>query len=62
MQRKNKCFKAVKFKFETDIGGFLERYMIVDNHIPLFRINQRLVLKSIRKASTGQKYAKKMAL
>jgi len=36
--------------------------MIVDNHIPLFRVNQWLELKSIRKASTGQEYAKKMAV
>jgi len=35
--------------------------MIVDNYIPIFRVNQWLELKSIRKASTGLEYAKKLA-
>ena len=32
--------------------------MIVDDYIPMFRVNQWLLLKSIRKASTGQEYAR----
>jgi site-specific recombinase XerD len=36
--------------------------MITDNYIPCFRVNQWLELKSIRKASTGQEYAKKMTV
>jgi len=36
--------------------------MITDNYIPLFRANQWLELKSIRKASTGREYAKKLAV
>lgn len=62
MQENNKRFRAVKFRFETDAGIQWERYMIVDNHVPLFRVNQWLELKSIRKASTGREYAKKMAI
>ena len=60
MRENRKKFYAVKFRFETDNGTYQERYMITQNHIPLFRVNQWLELKSIRKASTGQEYAKKM--
>lgn len=62
MKRKDKRFQAVIFRFKTDTGGSLERYMVVDNHIPLFRVNQWLELKGIRKASTGREYAKKMTV
>jgi site-specific recombinase XerD len=55
-------FRAVKFRFETDARTHRERYMVVDNHVPLFRVNQWLELKSMRKASTGQEYAKKMTV
>jgi len=62
MQENKQKFRAVKFRFETDSGICWERYMIVADHIPLFRVNQWLELKSIRKASTGLEYAKKMAV
>lgn len=57
-----KRFRVVKFRFKTDIGSHWERYMIIDNYIPLFRINQWLELKSIKKLSTGKEYAKKLAV
>lgn len=62
MQDNKKRFRAVRFRFKTDTGPDWERYMIIDNYIPLFLVNQWLELKSIRKASTGQEYAKKMAV
>ena len=62
MEDNRKRFRAVKFRFETDAGTLWERYMIVDGHIPLFRVNQWLELKSIRKASTGREYAKKLSV
>lgn len=62
MQSNQKRFRAARFRFKTDTGTDWERYMITDNYIPLFHINQWLELKSIRKASTGQEYAKKMAV
>jgi site-specific recombinase XerD len=62
MEENKRRFRAVKFCFETDIGTHRERYMIVCNHIPLYRVNQWLELKGIRKASTGQEYAKKMSV
>jgi len=62
MEETNKRFRAVKFRFETEAGTYLERYMLVDNHIPLFRVNRWIELKSIKKASTGHEYAKKMAV
>ena len=61
MQKNERRFRAVKFRFETEKGNYRERYMIVDNCIPLFRVNQWLELKGIRKASTGKEYAKKIA-
>lgn len=62
MRENAKRFRAVRFRFETDTGTDWERYMITDNYIPCFRVNQWLELKSIRKASTGQEYAKKMTV
>jgi integrase len=62
MQTNERRFRAVKFRFETETGSYRERYMVVDNHIPLFRINQWLELKGIRKAGTGHEYAKKMTV
>lgn len=54
-------FRVECFRFKTESGGDIEKYMITDNYIPLFQVNQWLELKSIRKASTGQEYAKKLA-
>jgi len=62
MHESSKRFRVVKFRFETDIGTHRERYMVVDNNIPLFRVNQWLELKGIRKAGTGKEYAKKMTV
>lgn len=60
--QENQRFHAVKFRFETDAGTYQERYMVVDNQIPFFHVNQWLELKSIKKASTGREYAKKIAV
>lgn len=62
MQDNKKRFRAVRFRFKRDVGPDWERYMIIDNYIPLFLVNQWLELKSIRKANTGLEYAKKMAV
>lgn len=62
MQRDEKRFRVVRFRFETDLGTHRVRYMITDNYIPFFPANQWLELKSIRKASTGQEYAKKLVV
>ena len=62
MQKNEKRFRVVKFRFETDNETHIEKYMIVDNYIPLFRINQWIELKGMRKASTGLEYAKKLAV
>lgn len=59
---KRKKFRAVKFRFSTDEGMHYERYMIINNHIPYFRINQWLELKSIKKMNTGKEYAMKLAV
>lgn len=61
MQKKEQRFRVVKFRFETDAEEIWVRYMITDNYIPFFRANQWIELKSIRKASTGLEYAKKLA-
>ena len=62
MQENNKKFRTVRFRFETDAGDYQERYMVVDDNVPLFRVNQWLELKAIRKASTGHEYAKKITV
>ena len=36
MQKENKRFKLAKFRFETDSGGFVDRFMITDNLLPMF--------------------------
>ena len=59
MQERKRRFRTAKFRFETDTGTCRERYMILDSYTPLFRVNQWLELKGMRKASTGQEYAKK---
>ena len=60
--QENSRFRTVKFRFETDADDYQERYMVVDDNIPLFRINQWLELKGIKKASTGHEYAKKITV
>lgn len=55
-------FRVECFRFKTEIGGDIEKYMITDNYVPLFRINQWLELKSIKKTSTGKEYAKKLVV
>lgn len=55
-------FRVAKFRFNTDSGAIVLKYMITNNYIPFFRANQWLELKSIRKVSTGREYAKKLVL
>lgn len=55
-------FRVAKFRFVTDNGNTHSKYMIIDNYIPFFKVNQWLELKSTRKASTGREYAKKLAI
>lgn len=55
-------FRVVKFRFTADAETEFIKYLITDNCIPFFRVNQWLELKGIRKASTGQEYAKKLAV
>ena len=58
--REEKAFRVVVFRFETDASTNYTRYMITKNYMPFFPGNQWLELKSIRKTSTGQEYAKKL--
>lgn len=62
MQKENKRFKLAKFRFETDSGGFVDRFMMTDNLLPMFEINQWIELKSLRKISTGKDYASKLVV
>ena len=61
MDKNVQRFRVSKFVFETNTGEYWIRHMITDNYIPFFRANQWIELKSIRKASTGLEYAKKLA-
>lgn len=60
--REEKIYRVVVFRFETDAGTCYTRHMITKNYMPFFPGNQWLELKSIRKASTGREYAKKLAV
>lgn len=62
MQKENKRFKLARFRFETDSGGFVDRFMITDNLLPMFEINQWIELKSLRKISTGKDYASNLVV
>lgn len=62
MQMRNKRFKLAKFKFQTDNGGIIYRYMITDNLMPMFEVNQWVEVKSLRKVSTGKEYAGKLVV
>lgn len=59
--REEKTYRVAVFRFETDAGTDYTRHMITKNYMPFFPGNQWLELKSIRKASTGKEYAKKLA-
>ncbi len=60
MNNKEVRFRVVRFRFETRGGEEWVCYMITDNYIPFFKANQWLEMKSIKKASTGREYAKKL--
>lgn len=60
--REEKIYRVAVFRFETDAGTEYTRHMITKNCMPFFPGNQWLELKSIRKASTGKEYAKKLAV
>lgn len=62
MCNSQKRFCLVKFRFRTDKGSCIERYLITDKYIPFFRANQWLELKSIKKANTGREYGKKLVV
>lgn len=62
MQMQNKRFQLKRFKFETENGRIIERYMITDNLLPMFEVNQWIEVKSLRKVSTGKEYAGKLVV
>lgn len=62
MQMEKEVYRAVKFRFKRYDGTEFERYMIVKHHIPLFRVNQWLEMKGMRKPTTGREYAKKLVV
>ena len=59
---KNKRFRLVRFAFETRDGGILYRYMITEDKIPMLEVNQWLMAKAMRKASTSKEYGKKLVV
>lgn len=59
---KNKKFRLVRFAFETRDGGILYRYMITGYKIPMLEVNQWLMAKAMRKASTSKEYGKKLVV
>ncbi len=62
MSKSTERFKLKRFVFEAHSGEMLCRYMITDNLLPMLEINQWIESKSLRKASTGKEYAKKVVV
>lgn len=62
MGKEIKRFRLEKFRFETDTGGFIDRYMITDRRLPMLEINQWVEAKNLRKSSTGKEYAGKLTV
>ena len=62
MHMQNKRFQLKRFKFETENGRIIERYMITNNLLPMFEVNQWIEVKSLRKVSTGKEYAGKLVV
>ena len=50
-------YKVVKGKVSLDNGKTEDRWFVIKNGIPIFEINEWIEKKSIRKLSTGKKYA-----
>lgn len=62
MDKSTERFKLQRFTFEAHSGGRICRYMITDKLLPMLEINQWIESKSLRKASTGKEYAKKVVV
>lgn len=62
MSTPNVRFRLARFRFETDSGGTIDRFMITDNQIPLVEPNLWIEMKSMRKAGTGKEYAAKLVV
>ena len=60
--RQEQRFKVVKAKIQITTGGYEERWLITESKIPVYRINEWLDLKSIRKIKTGKEYASKLVV
>lgn len=62
MKKEQKRFRLEKFRFETDMGGFTDRFMITDRQLPMLEVNQWVEAKNLRKTSTGREYAGKLTV
>lgn len=62
MKKQEKRFRLVRFAFETRDGGILYRYMITEDQVPMLEVNQWLMTKAMRKASTSKEYGKKLVV
>jgi hypothetical protein len=49
MQMRKKRFKLSKFKFQTDNDGVIYRYMMTDNLMPMFEVNQWMKSKALER-------------
>lgn len=57
-----KRYKMARFRFETDSGGHIDRYMVTENALPMLEVNRWIETKSLRKPSTGRDYASKLVV
>jgi len=61
MQEKKK-YRVVRFRFERADGKEICRYMVIEDLLPMLKVNQFIESKSIRTVSTGKEYAKKLVV
>jgi len=54
-------YKVVSAKISLH-GKITKRWMITDNKIPVYELNEWVEAKSMRKASTGKEYANKLSV
>jgi len=57
-----KRFRVAKAKMKTEDGHYIERWLITDNLVPLYTVNEWVDVKSMYKVSTGKEYAGKLSV
>ena len=60
--KQDQKYKVAKAKLPTDIGRFVDAWLITEDLVPDFVINQWIDNKSTRKITTGKEYGDKLVV